>query len=128
MDINANNRLLHIRTKVLKLSQKELSKALDINQSVVSKSEDPNKNISLMFLFNLQSKYNINATWVLTGVGSMYINDNNDDFFHAKLLSLSKYDLDFIDEYLSLSEKDRKKYQAFLSSFNAMVEDIEDGD
>lgn len=125
---NANRRLLRIRTEELNLSQAELSKALNISQSIVSRSEDPPKKISLPLLLKIQEVYGINATWILTGIGPVYITGTVDvGSLHDKLLSLNKYDFDFIEAYLSLTEDKQRMFRAFLSAFNAMFEDIEDG-
>ena len=56
-----------------KLSQKEFAEKLGTSQGVISDIEHGRKGISRNVLLALGTEFNINATWVLTGEGDMFL-------------------------------------------------------
>lgn len=55
------------------LSQKEFAEKLGTSQGVISDIEHGRKGISRNVLLALGTEFNINATWVLTGEGDMFL-------------------------------------------------------
>ena len=55
------------------LSQKEFAEKLGTSQGVISDIEHGRKGISRNVLLGLGTEFNINATWVLTGEGDMFL-------------------------------------------------------
>lgn len=69
---NIAERIKKIR-KGLDLSQQEFAENLKLSQGVISGIENGHRNVSRNVLEALGIKYNINASWVLTGVGEMHL-------------------------------------------------------
>lgn len=67
------------------LSQKDFAKQLEITQSVISDIENERRGISRNVLLALGTKFNINATWVLTGEGEMFLPRQISAFKEAEL-------------------------------------------
>jgi transcriptional regulator with XRE-family HTH domain len=64
-----------------KLTQIEFADSLGFGNSYISEMEKGERNISQNVLVNLAKVYNISPTWVLLGIGSMFLNEykNTDD-------------------------------------------------
>lgn len=69
---NLSERVKMIR-KSKNLSQKDFSKNLNISQGVISDIEHGRKGISRNVLLALGTEFNVNANWILTGQGDMFM-------------------------------------------------------
>jgi transcriptional regulator with XRE-family HTH domain len=75
-----SERLKEIR-KVLDLTQREMSDALEIKQGSYSDVERGKAGISALLLKNLIRKYRVNPLWLCEGEGSMFIGHQETAFF-----------------------------------------------
>lgn len=78
MDEKISTRIKRIREN-LKYSQKQMSDHTNISQSNLAKIEKGNLNPSLEFMSLLNEKYRIDLTWLITGIGEMYLLEKNID-------------------------------------------------
>ena len=69
---NIAERIKKVR-KGLNLSQQEFAESLELSQGVISSIENGRRNVSRNVLESLGLKHRINATWVLTGEGEMFL-------------------------------------------------------
>ena len=69
-----NNRLYLIR-KNLKLSQKEMSNLLSIPYTTLSRYENNVIKPSFDILSKIAKQFNVNINWLLTGRGSMFLDN-----------------------------------------------------
>lgn len=92
------NRIAEFR-KAVKLSQLELAEKTGISRGFISQLETGRANPSIGFLYILMIEYKLSLNWLLTGLGEMFINDDqfplnlsNDHLELFKQLSLLKDD------------------------------------
>lgn len=62
--------------KSLKMTQKEMAEALDKTYIMIQNYEKGRRAITDGVLLNLQEKFNVNIDWMRTGVGSIFLSDN----------------------------------------------------
>ncbi len=62
--------------KSLKLTQKEFADKLNTHSQTISRYEKGKLTPSVDFLFSLTDKLKVNPTWLLTGKGKMFFDDN----------------------------------------------------
>lgn|GEM_PF-2930363 len=78
---------LRIIRKALNKTQKEFAEALDTVQGVISDIENGRKQLSRALITSIVEKFNIDATWLITGEGEMFrekappIEEDDDDDF-----------------------------------------------
>jgi transcriptional regulator with XRE-family HTH domain len=68
-DIGA--RILHVRTEIIKLPQREFAQVMGMGQGNMSKIEKGQSLPSCFFLVSLYKTYRVNVNWVLSGDGPM---------------------------------------------------------
>ncbi len=102
-----SNKIRTIRN-VLELSQKELSKEIDIPERTIA-SYELGRAPSILFLLKICQKYNINANWFVTGNGEMFNNSSStigsriDDIKNKNNLSNKQF-----AEILNITENELK--------------------
>ena len=69
--MNASEQLKALRYE-LRLTQSELSKGLDVSLSAIANIENGSREISKSMMKLLFDKYNVSASWLLTGEGEMF--------------------------------------------------------
>ena len=69
------NRIKELR-EALNLNQAELASQLEIQKSLISEYENEKKEPSKAVITALMKKFNVNANWLLTGEGSVFVDDN----------------------------------------------------
>ena len=62
--------------KYLKMTQTEFGEQLGKTMRTIQEYERANRAITDGVLLNLQEKFNVNIDWMRTGVGSMFLSDN----------------------------------------------------
>ena len=70
-------RLLAVR-KLFKLNQEEIGKITGYSKSLISAAENGVKKPSSQYLYGLLTQFNVDANWVLTGKGDMFLDGRND--------------------------------------------------
>lgn len=68
-------RFMQLR-KFLKMTQSEFGKELGRTKMAISYYEKGERSIDNSVLLLLQEKFNVNIEWMRTGVGSMFLSDN----------------------------------------------------
>ena len=68
-------RFMQLR-KFLKMTQSEFGKELGRTKMAISYYEKGERSIDNSVLLLLQEKFNVNIDWMRTGVGSMFLSDN----------------------------------------------------
>lgn len=62
--------------KKLKMTQSEMGEKLNKTYHMIQNYETGRRAITDGVLLNLQEKFNVNIDWMRTGVGSMFLDDN----------------------------------------------------
>lgn len=75
--MNLLERLKYIRERVLKLSQEDFAKSLGVSQKTISRWENGTNEPQLEAIRPLLEKYNIDINWLLTGTGSMTVEEKS---------------------------------------------------
>jgi transcriptional regulator with XRE-family HTH domain len=100
-----HSRLLRLRKKI-GLSQVDMSTSLGISQSNYSKYEMGLVSPGYSFLTKLYSKYSVNIHWLLTGEGSMYLDQgsgsNNKDRVHEDRIRELEQQISALKKNISL--------------------------
>lgn len=65
--------------KALHVTQKDLSEKLSITQAGISSIESGRVNLTDRLAQSIQSNYNINAEWLRTGEGEMFLEPSEDE-------------------------------------------------
>lgn len=80
--------------KFLKLTQKEMAEAIGKKDySAIQKYENGRLNITDGVLLNLQEKFNVNIDWMRTGVGSIFLSDNEKKADSGVVRAASSYNV-----------------------------------
>lgn len=111
------SRIIYLRQDVLHMSQQQFADAVGISQTYLSLLENQKKEFNMELLMQIVLSLNINLDWLIYGLGG------NDNIFQArqnkelqrsealkalkKAYSLRDTDIEFIQRYLSLSDKER---------------------
>lgn len=121
-----NDRIREIRN-TLKLTQKQFGQRLAIAQSYLTNIETGKREVTEKILKLICLQFNVNETWLRTGNGEMFVEDDN-----TLLAQLSKqYNLDdfsrrFVETYIKLSEAQRKAVKDFAYAvFTGETKDVE---
>ena len=111
-------RLLAVR-KFFKLSQEEIGKITHYSKSLISEVEKGGKKPSSQYLYSLLTQFNIDANWILTGKGEMFLDGRSDSpedkdikelFKMMKKVKILRYAvLAFYYEYANRNEELIKK-------------------
>lgn len=75
--MNADEQLKSLRYE-LRLTQQELAKQLDISTSAIANIENGARDISKQLMKTIVQKFNVSASWLLTGEGPMYEDKSKD--------------------------------------------------
>lgn len=67
-----NERVKYLRKEVLKLTQQDFSKVLNISRSNMGNIETGQIGLTERIIFDICEKYNVNETWLRTGEGEMF--------------------------------------------------------
>lgn len=70
---------LRTARKALHVTQKDLSEKLSITQAAISSVESGRVNLTDRLAQSIQSNYNINAEWLRTGEGEMFLEPSEDE-------------------------------------------------
>lgn len=68
-----NERVKYLRKEVLKLTQQDFSKVLNISRSNMGNIETGQISLTERIILDICEKYNVNETWLRTGKGEMFI-------------------------------------------------------
>lgn len=67
-----NERVKYLRKEVLKLTQQDFSKVLNISRSNMGNIETGQISLTERIILDICEKYNVNETWLRTGEGEMF--------------------------------------------------------
>ena len=97
-----NDRVKHLRKNILRLSQEEFSRKIDISRSNLGNVEVGRINVTERLIVAICRAFMVNKEWLLSGTGPMYV--NNDD---AKIDELAEI-------YRALNETNRKYLKGYV--------------
>lgn len=111
------NRIAYLRQDVLCMSQQQFADTVGISQTYLSLLENQKKEFNMELLMQIISSLDVNLDWLIYGLGG------DENIFQArrnkirqqedaltclkKAYSLKNSDIEFIQRYISLSDKDR---------------------
>lgn len=111
------NRIVYLRQHIFHMTQHQFADMIEISQPYLSLLENQKKELNMDTLMQIASSLNINFDWLIYGAGG---NDNifqkdHDKHFQKKealtalkkAYSLGSSDIEFIKNYLTLSDKER---------------------
>ena len=111
--MNVNGRIKHLRKNILKISQEEFSKKLNVSRSNIGNIEIGNISVTDRNIFAICNEFNVNENWLKNGVGDIFNNENNLDE-KLKNLGFDDFGLNIAKSYLSLDENEKKAVQKFI--------------
>ena len=71
--MTTNERVRYLRKEVLKLTQQDFSKALNISRSNMGNIETGQISLTERIILDICEKFNVNETWLRTGEGEMFV-------------------------------------------------------
>lgn len=129
MDIN--ERIRHLRKDILKLTQLEFSKELNISRSNMGNIEIGRIAVTNRVIIDICETYNINEEWLRTGQGEMYKKRLETDEVSEYVEELLEYDgegnpfFDMIIEMMkTYKELDEKSQVVIRNYFGSIKESI----
>ena len=103
-----NERIYHLRKKVLKISQRELGKILGVGDTAVSKLEKTGSTVTERNIKAICNEFNISYNWLVDGVGDIFIEDDKSTIELLKRdYNLRDVEVRLIEEFLKLDENER---------------------
>lgn len=130
------SRIVYLRNDILHMTQSEFCSALKISQTYLSLIKAGKKNITKTIISNILTTFNVNADWLLSGIGSdqdIFLDNelpkiylpvaNSESVLNElqKLCSLSNDETSFISWFVSLPAKDRAQFISSVETFSALV-------
>ena len=115
------NRIKKIRQS-LKLNQAEFSKLLGMGQSTLGMLEVGKREILDRHIKTICSIFNVNETWLRTGIGEMFIEPDDSAIEQlAKTYNLDKFDQQLLLTYLELPKSDRAILKKYILNLSAKI-------
>lgn len=115
------NRIKKIRQS-LKLNQAEFSKLLGMGQSTLGMLEVGKREIHDRHIKTICSIFNVNETWLRTGIGEMFIEPDDSAIEQlAKTYNLDKFDQQLLLTYLELPKSDRAILKKYILNLSAKI-------
>lgn len=111
MDIR--ERIKHFRKKVKKLTQDDFAKKINMSRSNLAGIESGGVNITDRVLSDICREFNVSDTWIRTGEGSMYAENESSVLAQAAAaLGLDEEEKKFLAAYLKLQPEMRENVKA----------------
>ena len=115
------NRIKKIRQS-LKLNQAEFSKLLGMGQSTLGMLEVGKREILDRHIKTICSIFNVNETWLRTGIGEMFIEPDDSAIEQlAKTYNLDKFEQQLLLTYLELPKSDRAILKKYILNLSAKI-------
>lgn len=111
-----NERVKELR-QALGLSGEKFGDAIGVKRSAISDIETGRNNLSEQMIKSICLAYNVDEDWLRTGEGSMF-NKTKEGFLAElqKQYSLTDFQVNFVKNYLELSDKDKASIDKFIAS------------
>ena len=110
----SGERLFQIR-KALKMTQMDFAKTLNSSNGHVSDMEKDKKNITDSTIELLKLKCNVNANWLRTGIGEMFVKTPSSTMEQLRCeFNLDDFSFNLVYEYLKLNIEQRKAVRDFF--------------
>ena len=110
--------------KVLGKTQAELARELGVSRPFLSIVEIDKQRLNSDVLTILQERFNINASWLLTGSGNMFVN-TDDVYTQAQKQGMDAKKLLALEEFLKLNEPERLAVLTFAERLHRVLVDKE---
>jgi transcriptional regulator with XRE-family HTH domain len=89
IDKNLCGRFRKVRSKK-GLTQAKLAEVLDVSRSLIAQIDKYHAEPSKEIIIKIVMKLNINANWLLTGDGDMFLNNSNDSEYYKEKIRYLK--------------------------------------
>lgn len=131
-----SQRIKHLRTDILQMTQSEFANAANISQTYLSFIERGEREVNISFITNISSSLKINLDWLIYGIGDdsnifasqnitkeLLIKDSQEYALSVlqKAYSLKTNDLDFLKWYLSLSKSERQHFVEATNTISKLM-------
>lgn len=110
-----NQRVKEVR-KALGLSGEKFGEPIGVTKTAISLLESGKNNITDQMVKSICLAYNVNETWLRTGEGQMFNQEDEFLFDIKKQYKLNDFQVDLIKTYLELDDKDRASIDKFITS------------
>lgn len=125
------NRIVYLRQNILRMTQHQFADSVEISQPYLSLLENQKKEFNMDTLIQIATSLNVNLNWLIYGIGG----DENifQQGYHEqrqqeeslaalkKAYSLKSTDIEFIQKYLSLSDKERSAITKASDAFRKLL-------
>lgn len=111
-----NERIKELR-KALDLSGDKFGQSIGLSRMAISNIENGRYGVTEQTIITICNIYNVNEDWLRTGEGSMF-NKTKAGFLAElqKQYSLTDFQVNFVKNYLELSDKDKASIDKFIAS------------
>ncbi|HCQ6056238.1 helix-turn-helix domain-containing protein [Clostridioides difficile] len=120
-------RIKELRKNVLKLTQEDFSKKINISRSNLGSLEIDRVKVTDRVISDICREFSVNENWLRYGKGDIFI--ENDDTIISELsnkYSLDSLDVKILESYLKLSGEQRKAIKKYVYSLvDTILEDDE---
>lgn len=120
-------RIKELRKNVLKLTQEDFSKKINISRSNLGSLEIDRVKVTDRVISDICREFSVNENWLRYGKGDIFI--ENDDTIISELsnkYSLDSLDVKILESYLKLSGEQRKVIKKYVYSLvDTILEDDE---
>lgn len=110
-----NQRVKEVR-KALGLSGEKFGEPIGVTKTAISLLESGKNNITDQMVKSICLAYNVNETWLRTGEGQMFNQEDEFLFDIKKQYKLNDFQVDLIKTYLELDDKDKASIDKFITS------------
>ena len=111
-----NERIKYLRKNVLKLSQEEFAKKLNVSRSNIGNIELGNISLTERNVINICNEFNINEEWLRNETGNIFKNNSQSLDNKLKNLGFDEFGANIAKSYLLLDDFEKKAVQKFISN------------
>ena len=109
-----NERIKYLRKNILKLSQEEFAKKLNVSRSNIGNIEIGNISLTERNIITICNEFNVNEQWLKNETGNIFKNNSQSLDNKLKNLGLDEFGANIAKSYLSLDEYEKKSVQKFI--------------
>lgn len=117
--MKVHERIRYLRKEVLKLSQEEFAKKINVSRSNLGNLEINKINVTERVINDICREFRINEEWLLNGNGEIFKADSQNYIEElVKQYSLNNKDKEILEAYVNMNEENRNLFYNFINSFS----------